>query len=719
MKHNLGLGTSLLVPMVIGSVLDLRAGTVSVDLGTVDQADGLANSQRGQNTDGENDPVSCGVASNPREGRMNRGAPDSYLYFLVQDPEVKGSSRLLVTATLYDDPSFSGRSVTVRLQYTNAASTGPGDLANTFDTHPFVPRLSGLGRWVEHTWKLSDAGFRTFMQGTSDFRFDFGSARVCTDRVAVSTDPRPIEPTEHLVAAHYYPWYTAARWNYSECAAGSLRLELVQPQPPLLGRYDSSTPSVVDQHLRWCAEYGVNVLVLEFIQPGSREDMVCRNVILPHRRSGDVRFSVIYDYAIRFGSFDVTPDRITTARADFDHLSQYYFPHPSFLKVRGAPLAMIYVTRAFTGDVDALIQGIRDTCAARGFDIFLVGDEFFFPSSPNATKIARWDGIFGYDAYGSRGGFWGSNGTLIGFEARTISYAAAAAANGVKFFPSFASGYNDRATRRTCADNPAMSRRLTTDGGPTSLFREVLREIALPHTDSELPLISITSFNEWHEDTQIEPTAGTTGSTSTDTSASGTEYTQNLVYDDYGLLFLEEIRDATIAFTGKVLDADGPIEDATVEVLDGDTPILVRRSFSTGVYTIPRLRLEAGKTYRLSGSAQGHASITSEGVTVEESVAVVDLTLPGFPRVSRGDCNDDSAEDISDAVALLLHLFVEGKTLPCLEACDIDADGSATVSDAIRLLEFIFRAGPPPAPPRFPGCERLEGAHACDGGNCE
>src|SRR5512143_234577 len=51
----------------------VRAATVSVDLGAADSARGLRNSQRGNGTDGENDPGTCGPTGDLRSGRTNRG----------------------------------------------------------------------------------------------------------------------------------------------------------------------------------------------------------------------------------------------------------------------------------------------------------------------------------------------------------------------------------------------------------------------------------------------------------------------------------------------------------------------------------------------------------------------------------------------------------------------------------------------------------------------
>ncbi|MBN1421243.1 MAG: hypothetical protein JXP34_20890 [Planctomycetes bacterium] len=686
------------------------AQTVWIDLGSPDTYAGLRNTQRGDGTDGENDPGTCGPAGDLRSGRTTRGAADDdvadpYMYFVVTDASVKGSPRFRIRAAFYDDPGFGADPVTVRLEYTNQQSTGALDLANTFSPHPRTWTLSGTGRWVRHAWSIDDAGFRTFMQGTSDFRFDVGRRHVCVSRVEVSVPPLQETPVEPLVGVHYYPWYTRDRWNYGECYAGALRLELVPAEAPALGRYDSSSSSVVDQHIRWCAEYGINVIILEYIAPGGREDNVSRQVVLSHARSNDVQFAVMYDWAIRFGgNFAITPERMATAAADFDHLAREYFPHPTYLKAGGRPVALIYVTRALQGDVDGLIGVLRDACGARGWDIYLAGDEFFFTSSPKADKIARWDGIFGYDCYAGRGGYWGTNGTLDLFRRRTDDYLAAAEAAGVAFIPSILSGFNDRAIRRTCADNPALPRALAAGRAHTSLFEELLVDVALPRLDPDLPLLAVTSFNEWHEDTQIEPTKGGAAATSTDTSPSGTQYVQGFTYEDYGTAFLEVVRDAVIAVSGRVLDPRGTVPGALVEVLRGDEVILERRSFSTGAYTIPRLRLEPSVSYRLRASA-GDGEVVSAAFTVlpDRARTGFDLFIPDPPVAvpfRRGDANADGGVDIADAVFILTYIFGEDgeAQVTCEASADVNDDDSIGIADAISALSYLFSSGPIPAP---------------------
>ncbi|MDO8559723.1 MAG: Ig-like domain-containing protein [bacterium] len=66
---------------------------------------------------------------------------------------------------------------------------------------------------------------------------------------------------------------------------------------------------------------------------------------------------------------------------------------------------------------------------------------------------------------------------------------------------------------------------------------------------------------------------------------------------------------------------------------------------------------------------------------------------------ARGDANDDSQVDMSDAVYLLNFLFrSEGEILPCWDAGDANGDGALNISDPIFLLNFLFLGGESPGP---------------------
>jgi len=53
----------------------------------------------------------------------------------------------------------------------------------------------------------------------------------------------------------------------------------------------------------------------------------------------------------------------------------------------------------------------------------------------------------------------------------------------------------------------------------------------------------ITSWNEWHEDTQIEPVV-VAPATNKDNSSSGQDYTAGVEYEGYGLRYLDILKEA-------------------------------------------------------------------------------------------------------------------------------------------------------------------------------
>jgi YVTN family beta-propeller protein len=71
----------------------------------------------------------------------------------------------------------------------------------------------------------------------------------------------------------------------------------------------------------------------------------------------------------------------------------------------------------------------------------------------------------------------------------------------------------------------------------------------------------------------------------------------------------------------------------------------------------------------------------------------------GGDLFERGDCNSDGAQDISDAVFLLMYLFSGGAGPICEDACDTYDGGDLNIADAVALLGAIFGAGPAPSPP--------------------
>ncbi len=75
--------------------------------------------------------------------------------------------------------------------------------------------------------------------------------------------------------------------------------------------------------------------------------------------------------------------------------------------------------------------------------------------------------------------------------------------------------------------------------------------------------------------------------------------------------------------------------------------------------------------------------------------------LPDIAVFVRGDANADNSLDISDATAILAHMFLGDNVVPCPDAADINDSGDLDVTDAIYLLDYLFLGGLAPPPP-FP-----------------
>ena len=85
--------------------------------------------------------------------------------------------------------------------------------------------------------------------------------------------------------------------------------------------------------------------------------------------------------------------------------------------------------------------------------------------------------------------------------------------------------------------------------------------------------------------------------------------------------------------------------------------------------------------------------------TAVSEVVIVDLS----PVFLRGDCNDDGAVDISDAVCTLDWLFGGPAAVGCAAALNADGDAGVNITDAVSLLNFLFVGGAAPVAP-YPVC---------------
>ncbi len=177
-----------------------------------------------------------------------------------------------------------------------------------------------------------------------------------------------------------------------------------------------------------------------------------------------------------------------------------------------------------------------------GYELYIIGDQVFGSPPPSAGDISLMDAITNYDVYGSMGatGYAGLS-AVTAYYSDQAGWRTLANSIGRNYIPAVTPGFNDNAVR---SGHDPVSRKLTQDAAFGSLFREMLRG-AKTVTDPDIGhMILVTSWNEWHEDTQIEPVKYASP-TSIDDSASGSDYTGGLAYEGYGMRYLDILREET------------------------------------------------------------------------------------------------------------------------------------------------------------------------------
>ncbi len=348
-----------------------------------------------------------------------------------------------------------------------------------------------------------------------------------------------VRSESYFVGVYYYPWYDYNR-HWQE---GYLRKKLLIFQAPLLGEYSSRDATLIQNHINWSLSREIDFWVLSWWGPGSWENTTILNYIIPQLNGSNLKYCLFYETPGRLGdppiNFD-NPTIFSTFISDFNYIAQNYFNKPNYLFWNGRPVVFIYLTRTFTGNYAGAIDSVRTLLQNQGYNVFLVGDEVYW-GTPNQTRIACFDAITSYNMHGPSqyAGYPANTNFFKNVSAKFNEYKNVANAIGVRFIPNAMPGFNDRGVRLQ-ANHYAIPNQYKQTWDYTTTFRRSLITSKI-HLDNQLGRwVVITSWNEWHEDTQIEPTI-LTDTCSRDTSLSGTAYTQGYVYKGYELDLLNTL----------------------------------------------------------------------------------------------------------------------------------------------------------------------------------
>lgn len=299
---------------------------------------------------------------------------------------------------------------------------------------------------------------RTFALSLTDL------ATSVTPRVLAA--PSDASPGGRKVLAFYYPWYgtptgPSGRWVHWNPAHANYDATHM----PASGYYDSLDPETVRRHIRQAKAAGIDGFIASWWGLESFEDRAFR-VLLRVAEEESFLVTVYYEIA-------ETPSQVV---ADVSTIVFRYAASPAFLAIDGRPVVFFYVRVAEKFSIDEW-RGILASLDAAGRGVFAVGDRL------DPAYLAAFQGLHSYNPVGM---------TLDQTAAQYTSASLAARLRGALFAATVIPGYEEGYPG---ASGPVAPRN---DGATYRAYWDVARA-------SAPQWVLITSWNEWHEGSEIEP----------------------------------------------------------------------------------------------------------------------------------------------------------------------------------------------------------------------
>ena len=196
----------------------------------------------------------------------------------------------------------------------------------------------------------------------------------------------PHDGTKLLVGSYYYLWFP------QNLQQGTLRAQLIPPQGPNPATDVSSNPATAATAIKQANQAGVNFFALDYwpltnwtgrsLADRQAEDA---NVaaFLKAPNISKIKFCMMYEtYTLDFNAADESTPVTPAMEKDFDtdmlHFATTYFNNPSYLRLHGRPVVVLYLTRTLTGDVAQMMTKARSLLAAHGYNPYFIGDEIFW-----------------------------------------------------------------------------------------------------------------------------------------------------------------------------------------------------------------------------------------------------------------------------------------------------------------------------------------------------
>jgi len=291
---------------------------------------------------------------------------------------------------------------------------------------------------------------------------------------------------QRRVMAFYYPWYGTAdgpggagqtvHWGRIDAANKDIA---ASTHYPALGAYDSHDAEVINKHCLWAKAAHVDTLIVSWWGHGEYADRAMDKILDACERHG-LRACIYYETTPR-------PQTPETAARDIIGVLRKYGGHRAYLKTDGSPVVFIYGRAVGELGLTGWLEAVGTIKATHKGGITAIGDQFSYGSA------RVFDGVHTYNTAGSLRGLAPADVETwtFGTYRKWVELAdRAGKISTITVIP----GYDDTKIR-----TPGLA--VERYAGRSYRIQWERAIAADPHW------VLITSFNEWHEGSEIEPSA--------------------------------------------------------------------------------------------------------------------------------------------------------------------------------------------------------------------
>jgi Glycosyltransferase WbsX len=298
-------------------------------------------------------------------------------------------------------------------------------------------------------------------------------------------------PGERLIGAYYYPWYYKDRWTNEPVT-----------NTPKLGWYTSDDRKVAAEHIQWAKQADLDFFLISWLSPDGREGKNLKEAVLPELEEARFRFALLYETPLALGIPAGKPIDLSEKLPDgvkagdrfvehFDQIAEAYLKHKQYLRFDGKAVVKIYLVRDMV-NAGPYLKAIRERLSKRGVDLYLIADVVYW-EAPDKLDWAflkeHFQAVTAYNMY-YRPKF------LETVQKQFQTTDRIARTYGLRLIPNVMPGYDDSPLRGT--------ERVTINRRRGKFYRDYWA-LASPFVGPDQPFLLITSFNEWHEGTELEP----------------------------------------------------------------------------------------------------------------------------------------------------------------------------------------------------------------------